>query len=100
MSVWSQEGYPGDLEGHPTEEELCKYADPLVNIDNVFREVMHPFAYTLDNPATGCLSGRKVSGRISSRLLWLDLEFNVLIIKIYKILYKSFQCRVDVNFFN
>ncbi len=86
--------------GHPTEEELCKYADPLVHIPTVLREVMHPFAHTLENPTTGRLSGRKVSGRISSRLLWLDLEFNVLIIKIYKILYKSFQCRVDVNFFN
>ncbi len=65
--------------GHPTEEELCKYADLLVNIHNVFREVIHPFAYTLENLATGRLSGRKVSGRMSSRLLWLDLEFSVLI---------------------
>jgi hypothetical protein len=85
--------------GHPT-EELCKYADPLVHTHNVFKEAMHPFACTLENPATGRLLCRKVSGRISSRLLWLDLEFNVLIIKIYKILYKSFQCRVDVNFFD
>jgi hypothetical protein len=85
--------------GHPTVEELSKYADPLVNIHNVFREVRHPFAYTLENPATGRLSGRQVGGRISSRPLWLDLEFSVLI-KIYSIIYKSFQCRVDVDFFN
>jgi hypothetical protein len=72
-------------------EELCKYADPLVNTHNVFREVMHPFADTLENPATGRLSGRKVSGRISSRLLWLDLDFGALI-NICNMMYKSFQC--------
>jgi hypothetical protein len=43
--------------GHPTEEKLCKiFADSLVNIHNVFKEVMHPFAYTLENPAIGRLS--------------------------------------------
>ena len=71
--------------GHATEEDLQDFADPLTGSHKVFQEVMKPFAYTLENPATGRLVGRKVSGRVSSRCLLLYLRLSV------HQMYQSFQ---------
>lgn len=49
--------------GRPLEAQLVKYADPLVDVHNDFSAVMKPFAYTLENPASGRLVKRKVGGK-------------------------------------